>query len=262
MSKLESLPKRHRGPSVATGYLVPTTYSDVEVTLTPGPVKVFTNAWTAITVRELGTITTTVSRDRFAPTRHTYTLLEHVTTGHSDPSESIYKRDILIGSWVDDDHEHQVFAENASSRGNLWCGNCFHDDIYGNKTGGVQVPNWMVARYFSQLHNIPCCQFCDARFYTTEELNRGVLDTRTLAPPIPPRITAPLFSAIESPPLYRYVNSILAPLGLGTTECQHATSGPMQELSCRQELVSKAMSSERVASILDKHGFEGLEASF
>jgi hypothetical protein len=297
------IPKWHRGYSKPVGYLTATTYNDVVVRLhlTPTLVQEHTNAWTTISVRQIGTVSTTVTREGLTDTRHTYELLQHITTGHPEPNESTYKASILIGNYVGREQEQDLFGNVAAPRTNLWCGRCWHDNIYGTGEGGVQIPQFMLGRYFSRIHNLEACRFCDAKFYTTEAIKLGPLDLRDPRLMMPaaddddderieadiaqlrqaihlyqngdaemramlltPRTqqVAPIFSAIGCQALKEEVDRYLAPFGLGSVEYTRHPSDPTHTESYREEIVREAMKPSRVAAILAKHDFAGLMSSF
>lgn len=177
------IPKWHRGFSKPVGYLTATIYKDIVVTLdsTPPDAQAHTNSWTTISVQRIGSVSVTVAKEGMTDTRHTYDLLQHITTGHPKPGESTYKASILIGNYVGRDQEQDLFATTEAPRKNLWCGRCWHDNMYGTGEGGVQIPQWMVGRYFSSIHSLHPCHFCGAKFYTTEAIKIGPLDLRDQA---------------------------------------------------------------------------------
>lgn len=298
------IPKWHRSYSKPIGYLTPTSYKDTVVTLYATPHKEQAHKVVCATnsARPIGTVTTTVVKAGMTSTRHTYDLLQHVRVEHSCPFDSSYKATILIGNYVGRDQEQDLFGNLEAPRKNLWCGHCWHDNMYGTGEGGVEVPSWMLGRYFGSIHSLPKCHFCSAKFYTTEAIKIGPLDLRDQAVTMlaanddesDEQIEAdiarlrqaiqfyhnggdaemrPMLRTPPTQPTVPIFSAIGCPDLRAEVNRQLAPFG-YGEVECysrrahlcgeefRKEVVREAMKPCRIEAILKKHDYAGLEASF
>lgn len=188
-------------------------------------------------MRMMGSLKYIDEKDR--PDFFSVIQLEHRTSG---TQEMGYQCRTMIGRVMGKEDEISMFTQESD----LWCSNCWFKDPDGD-TGGIVVPKYLQNRYFGVISGLPPCTGCDSFFAAFED-----------------RIGTPyktIFGVYHEPILYKAVEQTLAPHGgLEVKRILDFTS--RMDIGLKQEIVARAMCPERVASILDQFGHEGLEASF
>jgi hypothetical protein len=158
-------------------------------------------------------------------------------------TESTYQSRILIGSYVNPEHEPTLFDGSRTCQG-LWCSSCWADDIYSSGNGGVLIPSFMEYRYFSSVQSLVGCDICKSRF--------RVFGTKTI--PLE-NGCAYLFSSILNKKLQKEVEAVYFPLGITTMHVMRPGGHSLTPEEC-QAIVAESMTPKRISSLIEKYGFE------
>lgn len=176
--------------------------------------------------------------------RHEFMVVQVEKRSTWGAGKSHYESNILIGNLVDGPHMHDIFhTGNRISRQGLHCVGCFAGAGVGL---GMEVPSWLIGRYFGGFSQMPPCTTCGAKpivYLPSEYKEEG---------------EAHVFSAIQNHELQEAVEAALAPLGVGSRLQTCVERDDLPEGFC-EEVVAEAMHPRRVQWLLEKHGFDALE---
>jgi hypothetical protein len=159
-----------------------------------------------------------------------------------------YESRILIGTLVSKDEEFALFRDDTPVP-DLWCSHCWFKDSYAFQ-GAVTIPSYMQNRYFGRVKDLAPCDGCDSFFALFGEEAGTPYKT--------------IFRAYHEPSFYAAVMDALVMYGgLEVSFILYSTElkAPARE-EYKKEIIACAMRPERISSILERHGFEGLQASF
>lgn len=230
-----------------------TRYELQSVRLMVAPWKTIHGTWQTISHRLVASARVrTFSKEEDDYVEYDYMVVQVEERSTEDNPDSSYRSHLLIGSLVDEIHEKEIMAR-AGVEG-LWCMNCFADDMYSNGSGGVGVPHWMMARYFSTIQRLPACGCCGGHF-------RAFVPDPTRDPFIAVPSHTLLFSSIQNHALQVQVQEALAPHGIVTARRFRSEDTAFTEEQ-KEAIVAAAMHPRRIQAILTASGFEGLLEAF
>lgn len=163
------------------------------------------------------------------------------------PDLFTYDSRILIGRLVGEADEVATFESRMQP--DLWCSHCWCKDAISFR-GGIQIPGYMRGRYFGAIRALTPCNGCEKRF--------ALFDANT------DTSCANVFRVFHDKGLYDAVCEALTPYGGldASYELQLKQCKTRLRKAQNREIVRVAMCPERLGSILERFGYEGLEATF
>ena len=236
------MPITHESRSYSLEY----TIKDLKILIGPWKVRAIDASRTQA-YRLIGTLTAAV-KNKGAAAAASSPLITPLSIVQAEErsyvgTESTYQSRILIGSYVNPDHEPALFDGTRACQG-LWCSSCWADDIYSSGNGGVLIPSFMEYRYFSSVQSLGGCDICKSRF--------KVFGTKTI--PLEDGC-AYLFSSILNKKLQKEVEAALLPHGIYATHLSRSEEQYMTKEEC-QAIVAESMSPKRINAHIEKYGFE------